>query len=80
MMKTASAKGMKSVQPVSFQNLEGNGSWRVEPPVYVADGLAVGPDRGSTEFRIAGLIGPVSPSHPECFDGDHDHMKCGSQK
>ena len=72
---------MKSVQTVSFQNLEGNGDWRVEPPVDVAcDGLAVGPDTGSTEFRIAGLIGPVSPSDPECFDGDHDHIKCGSQE
>jgi len=35
---------------------------------------------GSNSSGIAGLTGPVSASDPACFDGDHDHIKCGSQK
>ena len=35
---------------------------------------------GSNPSGIAGLIGPVSASDPACFDGDCDHIKCGSQK
>jgi hypothetical protein len=30
--------------------------------------------------RIAGLIGPVSPSDPEYLDGDHDHTECVGQE
>jgi len=46
MRETASAIGMKSVQTFSFQNFEGNGAWRVEPPVDVAaTGLPSGPTR-----------------------------------
>jgi len=30
--------------------------------------------------RIAGLIGPVSPSDPEYLNEDHDHTECVGQE
>ena len=79
--ETSSAKGMKSVQPVYFQTFEemalGSLNCRSKK---VCDGLTGDLYPGLNLARIAGLIGPVSPSDPEYPDGDHDDIECVAQE
>jgi len=72
---------VKSVQPIYFHILEGTGTWLIETAVeVVCDGLAVGPDPGSNLSGIAGLIGPVSASDPECLYGTMTKQNAGRKK